>query len=262
MTRARQLDLFGHPLLGRASKPAPRAAPEPSGKPAARLLHLDDLGLSVVVRRSRRARRLILRVGPRDEFAELVLPRRVTLAEGREFVESRAKWLKQQLTERPRRVPFVDGATLPLLGVPCRLRRLAGGRGRVRRQGDEIVVPGGAPDMPRRLEAWLKREARREIVARAQAAAARLGLTVGRVQLRDPSSQWASCSARGTLSFSWRLILAPEEVLDYVVAHEVAHLEEMNHSGKFWRLVERLCPHAERARTWLREHGAGLHCYG
>jgi predicted metal-dependent hydrolase len=252
----RQLDLFGPTLSGRAASPGTPA------KPAARLLHFEEIGLSVMVRRSRRARRLILRVGPRDELAELVLPRRVTLAEGREFVESRTKWLKARLEERPYRVPFVDGATLPLLGVPCRLRRLADERGRVRRQGDEIVVPGGAPDMARRLEAWLKREARREIVARAQAAAARLGVTVGRVQLRDPSSQWASCSARGTLSFSWRLILAPEEVLDYVVAHEVAHLEEMNHSGKFWRLVKRLCPHSEDSRAWLREHGAGLHCYG
>jgi predicted metal-dependent hydrolase len=259
VAEALQLDLFD---ITSSADAAPTPKPNAGGKRAGRLLHLGEDGLAVQVRRSRRARRIILRIGPRDEFAELVLPRCATLAEGREFAESRTDWLKERLAEQPPRIPFVDGATVPILGVPYRLRRLAGDRGRVRRKGTEVVVPGDGHDMPRRFEAWLKREARREIAERAEAFAARLGRTVARVQLRDPSSQWASCSARGTLSFSWRLVLAPVDVLDYVVAHEVAHLEVMNHSPRFWRLVEQLCPHRENARDWLRDQGARLHCYG
>ena len=112
------------------------------------------------------------------------------------------------------------------------------------------------------LRDFLKREAKRDLEAASRRAAAALGVTVKRVSVRDQSSRWGSCSTTGVLSYSWRLILAPPFVLDYLAAHEVAHLVEMNHSRAFWRVVERICPDVARAKAWLDAHGAELHRYG
>ena len=128
--------------------------------------------------------------------------------------------------------------------------------------GGRLIVSGERGFFARRVRDWLKREARRRIAGLAHAKAARIGRTVARVSVRDQQSRWGSCSAMGNLNFSWRLILAPAGVLDYVVAHEVAHLEEPNHSARFWQLVDTLTNHAAFGRSWLRSHGPGLHAYG
>lgn len=223
-------------------------------------LAVDDM--MVRVRRSPRARYITLRVTAHDDVPELVLPRRCSLAEGREFAESRRDWLKSQLAALPARVPFADGVVLPYLGSTLRVRHEPDRRGRVVRQGDEVIVPAPAELVARRLEAWLKREARREINWRAHAAAERVGRKVKRISVRDPRSQWGSCSSKGALSFSWRLVFAPRWVIDYVVVHETAHLRELNHSPKFWRLVNELCAESDAARAWLNENAVTLHRYG
>ena len=116
--------------------------------------------------------------------------------------------------------------------------------------------------MPRRIRDFLKREAKRDLETASRLAAQALGVTVRRVSIRDQSSRWGSCSTTGVLSYSWRLILAPPYVLEYLAAHEAAHLIEMNHSRAFWRLVERICPEFRRAKAWLEAHGGDLHRYG
>jgi predicted metal-dependent hydrolase len=118
------------------------------------------------------------------------------------------------------------------------------------------------PHVARRVADFLKREAKRDLEAASRAAAEKLGVRLRRIAIRDQTSRWGSCSAEGVLSYSWRLILAPPFVLDYLAAHEVAHLVEMNHSRRFWRLVERLYPDVARAKAWLDAHGAELHRYG
>ena len=125
-----------------------------------------------------------------------------------------------------------------------------------------ICVAGEPPHLDRRIGDFLKREARRDLEAAASRYAARLGVAIKRVSIRDQSSRWGSCSNTGVLSFSWRLILAPSFVLDYLAAHEVAHLKELNHSPRFWRLVASLDPDFERAKAWLDAHGTDLHRYG
>ncbi len=125
-----------------------------------------------------------------------------------------------------------------------------------------ICVAGEKPHLARRLRDFLKREAKRDLDAASRKAAAQLGVTVKRISVRDQSSRWGSCSSTGVLSYSWRLILAPPFVLDYLAAHEVAHLVEMNHSRRFWALVERICPDMKRAKAWLDVHGSSLHRYG
>jgi hypothetical protein len=109
---------------------------------------------------------------------------------------------------------------------------------------------------------WMKRQANLDLNARVAVHADRLDLTPARIVVRDQTTRWGSCSTSGALSFSWRLVLAPPFVLDYLAAHEVAHLGHMNHGPRFWNLVERTMPRHEEARTWLRKHGASLHRYG
>jgi len=161
---------------------------------------------------------------------------------------------------------FAHGAVLPVRGVPHVVLHRPDLRGRARLehtdQGHVLLVPGEAAHLTRRVSDFLKAEARRDFETAAAHYAARLGVTLGRISIKDTRSRWGSCSARGDLSFSWRLILAPPEVLDYLAAHEVAHLREMNHSANYWAILEELCPATARAETWLKAHGASLHRYG
>ena len=125
-----------------------------------------------------------------------------------------------------------------------------------------IAVHGLPEHAPRRVADFLKREARADLIAAAARHAAALGVAIGRVSIKDTTSRWGSCSASGDLSFSWRLVLAPPYVLDYLAAHEVAHRREMNHGPRYWENVARLFPDYKRAEAWLKAHGATLHRYG
>ena len=158
---------------------------------------------------------------------------------------------------------LADGATVPVFGAPHRIRLVLDPRAApVTIVDGEIRVRGDPAHLPRRVIDYLKALAKREFAARARALAARLGKSVTRVGVRDPKSRWGSCSSRGSLSFSWRLVFAPEAVVEYVVAHEVAHLVEMNHSPRFWRVVASLVPDSAAPRAWLRRHRAELLSYG
>ncbi len=214
------------------------------------------------VRRSRRARHLSLRLDPDGDAVELILPRGVPLEEGMRFVEEKSGWILTRLATRPPRVPFAPGAAIPYLGVDHVICHRPEARGGVWREGNTLAVSGRAEFLARRLRDWLKREALRLLDERARAHAARVGRSVARVGMRDPKTRWGSCSPNGALTFSWRLVLAPEWVLDYVVAHEVAHLVHAHHGPRFWRLVDRLTPEVEAARAWLRRHGDRLLRYG
>lgn len=240
-----------------------RRAPSPARRPER--LHELDLGgvrVRLRVREDARAQRLILRVDPVRDEAVLVLPRGVGDDEGIRFVRRKADWLVPRLARVPDRVGFVPGAVVPVLGVPHAIRHAPERRTVVSVEGGEILVAGAVDAVERRVAGWFRVEARRQLARRAHTLAERLPATVARVTVRDTRSRWGSCTPAGALSFSWRLILAPEPVLDYVVAHEVAHLVELNHGDRFWRLVARLCPDHAGPRGWLREHGAALHRYG
>lgn len=164
-------------------------------------------------------------------------------------------------------VPFAPGALVPLRGQPHQIVHQPEARGTVWTQADAagnpaLLVAGEAPHVGRRIADHLKREARRDITAAVRRYARALGVEIGRITLRDTASRWGSCSAKGDLSFSWRLILAPPFVLDYLAAHEVAHRLELNHGPAFWRTVEGIYPARREAEAWLRHHGASLHRYG
>jgi len=221
--------------------------------------------LSVAVKRNARARRLILRLDAVSGLPVLTLPARTSLAQGEKFLSDHIGWLEARLARRPSGAPFRDAALFPLRGAPCRIEH-RGGRGLVRLEDsvDALVlsVPGDDAHLPRRVADWLKREARRDLESAVRRHAAALGKVPAAIRIGDARSRWGSCTSAGALSFSWRLILAPPHVLDYVAAHEAAHLVEMNHSRAFWALVRRLDPEHQAARAWLKRNGAGLHAIG
>ena len=221
----------------------------------------------VRLRRHRQARRYTLRIQASTREVILTIPPRGSLKEARAFAQKHGGWIVTRLGRLPEAAPFEDGVVVPLRGVPHRIAHRRSARGTVWTETDAngerlLCVTGHVPHLDRRIGDFLRREARRDLEAVSGRFADALGLAVRRVTVRDQSARWGSCSTTGGLSFSWRLILAPNHVLDYLAAHEVAHLVEMNHSARFWRLVQRLCPDHERAKTWLDVHGADLHRYG
>jgi hypothetical protein len=190
------------------------------------------------------------------------LPHRAPADAALGFVARHRGWIAARVAAMPPPLRLADGAMVPVLGVPHRIRHVAErATGPVAIVDGEIRVRGDPEHLPRRVIDHLKALGRREFAARARDLAARIGKSVTRVGVRDPKSRWGSCSSKGALSFSWRLIMAPEAVIHYVVAHEVAHLVEMNHSPRFWRIVAGLVPDVQAARTWLKRHRLELFSY-
>jgi predicted metal-dependent hydrolase len=194
----------------------------------------------------------------------LTLPPRTSLIQGEAFLKKHLAWLDERLEGLSPPAPFTHGAIFPLRGVLCRIHA-HGGRGVVTlKRGEEPVlhVPGQPEFVARRVTNWLRGEARRDLERAVTRHAEALRRKPTRIRVADPKSRWGSCSSKGVLTFSWRLVLAPPRVLDYLVAHEVAHLKEMNHGSKFWALVERLDPDYEVARAWLNNSGVALSSVG
>lgn len=221
-----------------------------------------SLAAPVQIRRSPRARRMSLKIDATARVATLVLPNRVSHSAGLAFLTDNLQWLRERLDALPVALPFAEGLTLPLLGVPHCLVAAPGARRGVWAEAGAIHVSGPAEFFARRVTDFLKAEAKRQILALAVPMAQRIERPIGSVRIGDPKSRWGSCNSKGKLAFSWRLVLAPKEVLTYVVAHEVAHMREMNHSPRFWQWVEELYPDIDTPRRWLKANGAGLYRYG
>jgi len=224
-------------------------------------LDLGDRTVALLVASHPNAKRIGLRVDRGDGRVRVTIPRGARVADGLRFAWARTAWLRRQLDAAPPTVPLVHGTQLPILGETHVIRHEPEGRFGVRREAGIIRVAGAGEHVPRRVSEHLKREARAAIRPRVRDHAASIGHTPGRVSVRDTRSRWGSCSARGELSFSWRLILAPEAVLTYLVAHEVAHLRHRDHGPAFWALVRSLVPDADAQRRWLREQGPRLFAY-
>ncbi len=202
---------------------------------------------------------MALRIAATGEAVELVVPRRGSRSEALRFLEANRPWVEKRLAALPPRTVFVDGAAVPVLDIPHVIRHVGGrGRGPAWIEAGEIRVAGSIDFLPRRVRDFLRDLAKRELTERSHRLAESIGQKVRRVSVRDTTTRWGSCARTGNLSFSWRLIFVPEAVLDYVVAHEVAHLVEMNHSARFWRVVERLHPEPKAQRLWLHRHRARL----
>lgn len=212
---------------------------------------------------------MTLRVSRTRRAVIVTLPMQCDLEQAGQFVSRHIDWVKARLGSLPAAVPFADGAEIPLRGVPHTVRFL----GQLRRGpvvsvvergpgAHELVVSGDSAHAPRRLQDWLIAQARADLDERVAWHAANLKLRPRGIAVRDQVSRWGSCSTTGMLSFSWRLVLAPPLILDYVAAHEVAHLQEMNHGSRFWALVRKTMPRMDEAKQWLQLYGMDLHRFG
>ncbi len=220
----------------------------------------------VELRRRAGAKRITLRVSTTDGGIVVTLPPRAPVEAARRFVESQSGWIAARVARLPARRAFGPDGTVPLRGILHRIVHV-GGRGTATAGLDEagqpiIRVPGEAASVAGRVRRFLIREAEADLAAAVLRHTTALGLSARRTTLRDTRSRWGSCSSTGNLNFSWRLILAPPFVLDYLAAHEVAHLKELNHSARFWTVLHDLCPATDEAERWLKANGAGLHRYG
>src|ERR1700675_3838316 len=236
-------------------------------EPSAIEVVCDESIFLVRLRRHRQARRYTLRIVAGTREAVLTMPPRGSPREAREFAEKPPAWIAARFGRLPKPAPFAHGSELPLRGVAHSIVHRRGARGTVWTESDSrgerlLCVAGEAEHVSRRITDYLKRQAKRDLEIAVKHYAEKLGVGFRRISIRDQASRWGSCSTTGMLSFSWRLVLAPRYVLDYLAAHEVAHLVEMNHSAKFWQLVQRLCPGHECAKVWLDVHGTDLHRYG
>ncbi|TRW98447.1 M48 family metallopeptidase [Paracoccus sp. M683] len=208
-----------------------------------------------MLRRSARARRMTLRVARHGGEVVLTLPSRIPEAEGRAFAESKADWLRQARARMPAAQLVAHGAVLPVMGQGLVITAAAVRAVRV--EDGALLVPQGRAAGPV-VQAFLKHRAQQALLHSCTRHAAAVGRSFSAIALRDTRSRWGSCTSDGRLMFSWRLAMAPHEVLDYVAAHEVAHLAHMDHSPRFWAAVARLMPDYAPRRAWLRQHGDGL----
>jgi predicted metal-dependent hydrolase len=209
-------------------------------------------------RRSKRARRISLRIDARGGAVIVTLPMRTARAAGVALLKANAAWVADRLAALPPPLEYVAGRLITIDGVPHLIAHAPNGRGGAWLDGGVLHVSGDPAFLARRVGDFLRAEAKRRFATQALAKAASAGLAVRRVSVRDTRTRWGSCSANGTLMFCWRLLMAPPYVQDYVVAHEVAHLQHMNHGKDFWRLTDALSPHRAQAVAWLAEQGAGL----
>ncbi|WP_371156315.1 M48 family metallopeptidase [Jannaschia sp. 2305UL9-9] len=213
-------------------------------------------GVEVAVRRSARARRMSLRVGRSDGRVSLSMPTRMPLSDAQAFIAQQADWIIRHVTAAPPARVVAVGADLPLMGQEV---AIVPGTGRAARWTGRQIAVADDERAGARIKALLQVLARTHLSEAVNRHATALGRHPQKMTLRDTRSRWGSCSSRGDLMFSWRLIMAPPDVLDYVAAHEVAHLRHMDHSPRFWAQVEALMPDWRPRRDWLRLHGAGLH---
>jgi predicted metal-dependent hydrolase len=215
--------------------------------------------VEITLRRSARARRFSLRVSQADGKVTLSLPIRAREAEALAFAASQEGWIRSALARMPAAERVGIGSVIPVEG---RLLRLAQGQGRsVQVMGDSLLVPGDPLRAGPRVAAYLKVIARDRLVLASDRYATQIGRQVAQLALRDTRSRWGSCTATGALMYSWRLVMAPPSVLDYVAAHEVAHMIEMNHSDRFWAVVARLYPGWQEERAWLKRQGGALQAF-
>ncbi len=233
--------------------------------PPAAEVQIGGESVAVEVKVSTRARSYRLSL-PHGGMPLLTVPKFGRWGEAKAFLDRHTPWLAERLETSVKPVAFVRGAIVPLRGVNHRIVPTGKVRGVVQVGAHEgelaLLVPGEPQHRARRLIDWLKTEAQKDLQKRVKLHAATLGVTVKSIIMRSQSTRWGSCSTTGKLNFNWRLILAPPYVLDYVAAHEVAHLVEMNHSAAFWDTVEYALPTMARGRDWLKAHGRELMVYG
>jgi len=241
----------------------------PAPKPLAtteRIYLVAERSLPLKIVENPRAKRLTLRIEAGGTGLRITIPPGVRTSEIDKFLARHQGWLEERLKKLPDRPELRPGVKLPVRGVPHLIVHEPSRRGTVEIGDVEgkpaLIVHGDRRHLPRRLADFLKREAKAEIATLVAKHTGSVGRKAKAIRYKDTTSRWGSCTSDGTLSFSWRIMMAPPTVIDYLVAHEVAHLKEMNHGPKFWSLCRDLCPRTDEARAWLKRNGGALQAIG
>ncbi len=222
-------------------------------------ISIGEPSITVQVRYSAQARRYGLRISHQSGAVILTVPAHGSLEQARDFACAHEGWIRKNLATQPQLIAPDYGQAMPVDGKLVTVRHGSGRSAVLTEQG--LLVPGQSHLLAGKLRAFYKLRTRDALVPASHRYAARLDREIGRVTLRDTRSRWGSCTSEGNLMYSWRLAMAPPAVQDYVAAHEVCHLSEMNHGPDFWHLVEEICPDYRLHRNWLRSKGAALHRY-
>jgi predicted metal-dependent hydrolase len=242
-----------------------KKSPPPRAAPLERSHEIAGRSLPLRIVENARAKRLTLRIDAGGQGLRVTVPPGMRMAEIERFLDRHRGWLEARLAKIPDRPTLRPGVRIPIRGVPHLIVHEAA-RGTVEAaMGDDgplLIVRGDRRFLTRRIADYLKREAKRDIEALVDKHTAMAGQRARSIRFKDTTSRWGSCSAEGNLSFSWRIMMAPPAVINYLVAHEVAHLKEMNHGPKFWKLCRELCPDTERCRAWLKRNGGALQAIG
>jgi predicted metal-dependent hydrolase len=238
----------------------------PADPPHLKVSH-EGHSFKVALKRRPTAKRITLRVSHATGEVVLTIPERTDVGLAQKFADSHSEWIASRLAKVPDRVLFEPGALVPLRGVLHSIVQWSSIRGPTQATRDStgepiIAVSGEVAHVARRVRDFLEAEARRDFAGAVKKHTSQLGIPAKRITVRDTKSRWGSCSASGALNFSWRLIMAPPFVLDYLAAHEVAHLRELNHSQRFWKITYQLCPRTDEAEAWLKAYGSALHRIG
>ena len=246
---------------------APKKSSMPPQEAATLCLRHVGIETPIEIKRSPRSKRYALRVSLTRRTVVLTLPLRGDLKKAILFAERHADWISQKLAHLPQSVPLIAGSVIPFRGLAHQIKTTGRRGAQVVFDTDEtgnaiLDVPGDPAFCARRLRDFLQKQARLDLQKAVDHYAVKLNVTITGLTLRDSKSRWGSCSASGRLNFSWRLIMAPPFVLDYLAAHEMAHRKEMNHSARFWTLLDSLTPHVTAAEHWLKSEGPNLHRYG
>lgn len=229
-----------------------------------RVVDVGDRKLPITIKENQRATRITLRIEPGGKSLKMTIPYGLHHREVDDFLERHSGWLRTRLSKFSAETRVEDGGRITIRGVVHLIEHTGTLRGVTRVEynadGEAVLRVSGLPEhMGRRVATFLKKEARADLERLVALHARAVGKSVRSISMKDTRSRWGSCSHDGNLSFSWRIVMAPESVIDYLAAHEVAHLKEMNHGPKFWALCEKLCPDMEASKSWLKQHGSQLH---
>ena len=213
------------------------------------------------VNKSARAKKLTLRIDSKERIVVLTLPRYCSQKKAFEFIKNHEEWVKTTLQKLPERRLFFNGEKISLFGKSLEIKHAPERRLGVKIEGENLLVSGEEEFMHRRIKDFIKKKAKDEFYKRSKKYAKKLGEEINDITIKDTKSRWGSCSSLNNLNYNWRISLAPDFVINYLMVHEVAHLKHQNHSGSFWQCVAKLCPDYEQGERWLKEHGKELYGY-